>query len=310
METAASPKRVPSTVLAAIGAVLTMLIFGANFVGGRQGALYGLSAPDLVTLRVAVSGVLFSPVLIMNGARTFLGIGFRRATVLAVLVGAPYFFVTMLGLQYAPASHAVVLNPGIAAVSGIVLSRSMLGERLSRSAIFGVPLLLSGLLCVAGAGLWAAPPLTVIGDLLFVAAGLGWALFTVLLRRWRVAPVPATAAVSVLSAIFWLPGYAVFWGFGSLRSASAAEVIGQATLQGLLAGCVAVLLYARAVAVLGPARTALFPALVPVFGVLFAAVVLGERLSVTQLLGTSIVGIGIITAAWRGTPKAAIVRQA
>jgi len=49
---------------------------------------------------------------------------------------------------------------------------------------------------------------------------------------------------------------------------------------------------------------------VPVFGVLFAAVVLGERLSVTQLLGTSIVGIGIITAAWRGTPKAAIVRQA
>lgn len=124
-----------------------------------------------------------------------------------------------------------------------------------------------------------------VGDTILASTGVSYALFTVLLCKWRIAPVAATAAVNVLSAIIWLPCHAALAGLWPL-SAVPAESIGQAVLQGAFAGGLAVLPYARAVAMLGPSRTVLFPALVPVFGALLATGLLGEHLSALQGAGS------------------------
>jgi drug/metabolite transporter (DMT)-like permease len=48
--------------------------------------------------------------------------------------------------------------------------------------------------------------------------------------------------------------------------------------------------------VLGAAQTAMLPALVPVFGTLLAATLLGEHLSATQSAGIVLVVLGLLTA--------------
>jgi drug/metabolite transporter (DMT)-like permease len=126
----------------------------------------------------------------------------------------------------------------------------------------------------------------------------------VLVRRWRVAPVPAAAVISVLSASVWIPGYAVATGFRPLLAAPLAEVAGQALFLGLLHGALAVILWARGIGVLGAARALLFPALVPVWGTLLAALVLGESLSALQWLGVAVVSAGMVATAWRSGARA------
>jgi drug/metabolite transporter (DMT)-like permease len=65
---------------------------------------------------------------------------------------------------------------------------------------------------------------------------------------------------------------------------------------------VAVLLYSRAVALLGPARGALLPPLVPALGVFWAWLLLGEAVTATQVAGMVLVIIGMLCGAlWRGT---------
>jgi drug/metabolite transporter (DMT)-like permease len=63
-------------------------------------------------------------------------------------------------------------------------------------------------------------------------------------------------------------------------------------VQGLLAGPGAIYLFARAVVLLGAARAAVFPSLVPVFTLLIGFLVLGSVPSLFQLIGLAIVIVG------------------
>ena len=63
--------------------------------------------------------------------------------------------------------------------------------------------------------------------------------------------------------------------------------------------------YARGVKTLGPARTAVFNNLVPVFGVLAGALLLDEPLAASLLLGGMIAVAGVSLTNWSGRRRAA-----
>ncbi|HJT07123.1 MAG TPA: DMT family transporter [Stellaceae bacterium] len=280
---------------AVMGGVLAAFIFGGNFVSGRHAALAGMTPADVVALRFAVSALLFGPLLLRRGIADLGGIGWARGAALAALVGAPYIFLTMAGLRYAPAAHGALLSPALTIISGVPLSILMLHERPPRRAAIGIPLALIGLALATDAG-FAAIGDTWRGDLMLATTGVAYGLFTVLVRRWRIPPVPAIAAVNLLSAAAWLPPYLVGGASGLLARAPLAELVGQAIFQGLFVGGVGIILYAHAATVLGAAQTALLPALVPVFGTLLAATLLGEQPSSLQSVGIALVVIGLLTA--------------
>ena len=75
-------------------------------------------------------------------------------------------------------------------------------------------------------------------------------------------------------------------------AAGFSENLMQAVVQGVFAGAGAIYLFTRAVLLLGVARAALFPALVPPFTLLIGAIALGEIPSVSQLVGLVIVIVG------------------
>ena len=66
--------------------------------------------------------------------------------------------------------------------------------------------------------------------------------------------------------------------------------------QGCLVGGVAVVLFTISIPILGPARTALFMAMVPVFGTLLGVPILGEVPGMVESAGIILVIFGMLAA--------------
>jgi len=66
----------------------------------------------------------------------------------------------------------------------------------------------------------------------------------------------------------------------------------QVAVQGVIAGVLPIFLFARTVILLGAGRAAVFPALVPGFGLIIGYLALGVVPSIEQLVGLVIVVIG------------------
>jgi drug/metabolite transporter (DMT)-like permease len=102
--------------------------------------------------------------------------------------------------------------------------------------------------------------------------------------------------------LLYLPGYAWFAG-GDLAAAPWREIVIQGVFQGVLSAVVALLLYTRAVAILGAARGAVFAALVPTFSLLLAIPLLHELPTHLQLAGVVLVTAGMMFALGLARPR-------
>jgi drug/metabolite transporter (DMT)-like permease len=282
---------------AILGGVLAMLLFSGNFVCTRHGLQNGLSVADLVLVRYAVSGAVFLALLLRIGMG---GLSVGRGLVLTGLAGAPYFLLTALALQFAPAMHASILNPGGTMVFAPLLGWLVLGAKPGTGVRIGLPILAAGLLMIGGTGLLegGGGGLVWLGDLLLLLSGFTWALYGVLMRLWGVTGLRAACVIGAFS-LGWAPLHLAIFGLGGIPEAPG-EVAIQALYQGLIAGGLAIILYSRAVAAMGPARGALLPPLVPALGTLWAWLLLGEQVTAVQLAGMATVIAGMLTGAlWR-----------
>ncbi len=283
---------------AVAGAVLAMVLFAGNFLLSRRATGIGISPIDLVTLRFGSAGLFFLPFVwrLCRPLATLGGVGWLRGVTLALLGGAPYFLAIAAAMAYAPAGHGAVLNPGMVTLGAIALA-FVSGDRLGPFSVIGVPLMLVGLVLVGGDGIAGHPdaPQAWIGDLLLAASGLAWAGYGFLMRRWKVDALTATTLISVLSLLLWVVPYLAITG-DRLWRLPAEELLLQSLYLGLAAGGIAVVLYSRAVIILGVARAGLFPPLVPLVGVSLAALWLGETVTAWQLAGMAVTVTGMLLA--------------
>jgi len=134
------------------------------------------------------------------------------------------------------------------------------------------------------------------GDLLILGASLVWALYSLLVKRWAFDPWVLTRAVAILPALVFLPVYFLFLP-QHLAEVPTATLVTQALYQGIGPTIVAMLLFLRAISLLGTERTAAVIALVPVVSGLAAALLLGEALSPWLVGGLFFVTLGAWFAA-------------
>ncbi len=279
------------------GAILAMLLFAGNYIAGRHAADRGFHPAALVALRYAIAAVATLPLLLRHGPVSRLaGVGWRKGVLLTLLAGAPYTALGFAGLALAPAGHGAVLNPGAMMVAGVALSAVFLREALRAPVLAGMAVVLAGLVLVAGSGIVQADPEVRIGDLLLAGSGLQYAIFMILVRRWRIGALQGTAAINLISAILWLPSYLLLTGTGMFERLPVADIAFQAVLQGIVIGVIAGVLYIHAVGALGPARAAFFPASLPVIGTVLAAILLGEPMTLPQIGGALAVCAGMVLA--------------
>jgi drug/metabolite transporter (DMT)-like permease len=269
------------------------LIWGLYLALARQGVTQGLAPADIAVFRYVTAGLVMAPWLVKAGALDLAGIGWRRGLVLATLAGPLFILLGVGGYLFAPLAHGAVVQPAVVTLATMLLAALVLGDRPDRARATGAAIVVGGVVLVAGPGLFASGS-TLAGDAMFAAAGLCWAGFTVLARRWRVPPLASTAVVSVLGGLAMLPVLA--WnGFAHYAAFPVSTLLVQIAVQGVLTGVVSVLAFNAAALALGPSRAAIFPALVPVVAMLVGIPIAGEWPTPTQWAGLAVVTVGLLT---------------
>lgn len=287
-------------------------MWGSYMAYARAGTGDGLVAADFVFLRFATSGalILAYAVAVRRGVGLHVGVG--RSLALAACAGPLFVAMSTGGYAHAPLSHGVVIQPSTAALSTLFLATLLLGERFRTTQFVGVGIIVLGLALLVG----GSPSVPVdgplwLGDLMFVGAGLSWAAFTILLRRWRLSGIEAAAAISLVSGALVFPAYLLFTdGAERLSDMSFAALAAQVTVHGVLSGTLAFVAFGRAVERLGAGRAGLFPAVVPVAAMILGIPVAGEIPGPREWLGAVLATLGLCVAVVRVTDRSRRIEKA
>jgi drug/metabolite transporter (DMT)-like permease len=271
----------------------------------RLAVTTNLDAWDIPALRFGVAGLLLSPILLRRGlARDRLG--WPGLAGIIVGQGAPYVLVAALGLRFAPAADLGALSPGCMPLFVALIAAMIVGEKPSTPQKYGLSLILVGALIMIGwhGSAWSAS--RTFGDAAFLMAGFLTACFTVIMRQAKLDPIHAAALVSTGSLIIYAPIYLALHGT-RLVQVPLADVAVQAFFQGVVVSIVALVLYGRAVVILGASGGSGFGALVPALSALFAIPLVGEWPNKTDWLGIVLISAGVYLAS--GGPIPALSQQ-
>jgi drug/metabolite transporter (DMT)-like permease len=280
--------------LGVLSGLTVAMIWASWAVATRLAVTTTLQPHDVTFLRFAVSSLFLWPALVRNGF-AFKKIGLVRSAVMLVGAGAPFMFLTSLGMKFAPASHVGTLMIGAMPLFVALMSALFFGERFNRLQLTGFAAVFAGVLCIAGGsvlfthiarGEWR-------GDLLFLLCGALFAGYTLAQRRSGVTPWHAAALVNTCSFLGFAPIY-----FGLLQpnllTASLLDVAFQAVAQGIGVAILGLFFFGEAVRRLGAARAAVFGALTPGLAAVLSALALGETPSTSTVVGIVLVSAGVV----------------
>jgi drug/metabolite transporter (DMT)-like permease len=284
----------PSTsqyVRGALYGIAAVSIWAGWIVVARLGLRSSLNPWDIAALRFAVAGLIVLPFLLRKGlALERLGwIGFA-AIVLGG--GAPMVLLSVAGLMFAPAAHAGALFPGVMPLMVALLAAVVLKEQFSSTKRIGLILILAGVLAIVALAGATVGTTQNIGHLLFLGAAFLWACYTVAMRRARLEGLHAAAIAAVVSMLVYIPLYALFLN-SNLSEAPWREIALQGFVQGILTAVLSLMLFGRAVALLGASSGAAFGALCPALTALLAIPVLGEWPTHLEWSGIVLISFGV-----------------
>jgi drug/metabolite transporter (DMT)-like permease len=271
-------------------------MWAAYLAFARAGVNAGLTPVDFIFLRFVTAGAIMLPWLTHKGFGNLGGVGWRRGAALAFFAGPLFIALGVGGYTFAPLAHGAVVQPSALTLGAMAASWLIFGERPPRERALGVAIIVGGLVLIAVGKGGDELPGAWRGDLLFVAGGLFWVGFTVLLRHWKIGGIPATAAVAVISAILVLPAFVATQSFDRLAALPMTTLVTQIVVQGLFSGVLAVIAYGKAVEHLGAGKAALFPALVPAAALIVGLPVTGEIPAPAEWLGALLATLGLAVA--------------
>lgn len=287
---------------------LTMLFWSGNMVLGR--AIRDQVPPlTLAFWRWAIAFLLTLPLALphLRAQWPLLKRGWKPVLVLGLLGVGGYNTFAYIGLNYTPATNAVLIN-SVIPIATITLSWLFLGKQLRAVAWLGVWLSFTGVAAIVCRGrIETLAALTLnAGDLWMLAAVLTWAVYTIGLQ-WRPAgvdPLLMLAAFTVVGLLALAPAYAWERAHGGAIKVSFASLAGIA-YTGVFPGFLGYVFYNRAVGEVGASKASLFLHLLPVFGTLLSVIFLAERPQIYHYVGITLIFIGIyLTTQTREAPAA------
>ena len=250
--------------------------------------------------RVMLGGVALVVWLTLSGFTIGWRTWWRQYLVIGIANSAIPFMLFSFASLAAPASHLAIVN-ALTPVFGAIVASLWLGERLRPSQALGMGLAFAGVAIVAlrgaalGTGaLWAYAAGT--------CAAACYAFAGVYMKRRASAASPRAiaAASQLLAAAALAPLLVVQPPHGPVDATVLANVVAL----GIVASGVAYLLYYRLIADIGPTRAMTVTFLIPVFGMLWGALFIGERLTAGTLGGAVLVlaGTALVVRAKRPAP--------
>jgi len=273
----------------ALSLVLLAAIWGSSFLFIRI-AVDELGPAVLTEARVLLAAVPVAAFVLLRGGRLGLRERARDFLVLGTFAAALPFGLIALAELELPASLASILN-ATPPIWAAVIAAALFGEPFTARLAAGLGLALAGVALVVGLAPVDVDLPFVLAALAMLASGLLYgAMGHFSARRMKgVAPLSLVVGQHAAAAVVLLPAVALM----PVREAPRVGEWGAVLALGLLCTALAFVLYFRLIAEVGATRTLTVTFLVPVFGVLWGAVFLGEELRAPQGLGALVLLAGV-----------------
>jgi drug/metabolite transporter (DMT)-like permease len=267
---------------------LTLLgaIWGASFMFMRVAAADFGPFP-LVEMRLAFGALVLTPFLWRARAQ-FTRVLWLRIAGIAMINATIPLTLFAWAAERAPAGIGAISN-GMTVMFTALVAFVFFGERIGARRLMGLITGFVGVSILASgrtAGVSVAP-----AALAGTAASLCYGIGINLVRRYLTPyPPAAVAAAALTSGALLLAPLAVWnWPSHPLPAASWASAL----LLGVLCTGFAFVLYYRLVARIGAPRTSTVTYLIPLFGVIWAWLLLGEPVTVTMALAGALILAGV-----------------
>ncbi|MGK8440556.1 DMT family transporter [Ectopseudomonas hydrolytica] len=285
------------SALAMAALVLAMALWGSSFIALK------LAFAELPALWVIAGRMLLGALVFLAAWRWRGRVDYRRGDLkylLALTACEPclYFIFEALALQHTSASQAgmiTALLPLLVALGAYLF----LHERLTRTTLAGFALALGGALWLSLAGSADQhAPNPLLGNFFELLAILCATAYTLLLKHLtgRYSPFILTALQALVGSLFFVPLAA--WQADWPSSFSPQGLAAVAYL-GVVVTVGAYGLFNFGVSRLPASQATAFTNLIPLFTLVFAAVLLGERLSAEQMVAAGLVFVGVLLSQWR-----------
>ncbi len=203
-----------------------------------------------------------------------------------------------VGLHATTATSAVLLNSACPAFI-LAISAATGGARATGRQLAGIAVSLAGVAVIVARGSpGALGSLSFArGDLWVLAAVLCWAGYTVLLVRHPAAVDPtALLAALVAVCVAWIAPFYAWELVRGARMTLDAATVGSVLYVALFASLAAYAAWNRGVLAIGANRAGVFLHLMPAFGSVLAAVLLGEAFRPFHLAGIALILAGVTLA--------------
>jgi len=203
-----------------------------------------------------------------------------------------------LGVGETTATNAVLLNSVCPALIVGITFAAGLGRATLRQ-VLGIAVSLLGVVTIVAQGSPAAVRSLAFnrGDLWVLAAVVSWAFYTVIVvrRPEGVAALTLLAAMVAVGVAWIAPLYAWELSRGA-RLHLDAVTVGSLAYVAVFPSVIAYLFWNQGVEVIGPNRAGVFIHLLPAFGAVLAALLLGESFRLFHLIGIGLILAGVALA--------------
>lgn len=272
---------------------LELLLLGA--IWGASFLFMRISVPQfgpfaLVEVRLALGALVLLPFLIRE-RRHFTANRWLRVAGIALLSSAIPFTLFAWGAERAPAGIGAITNAMTVAFTALI-AFAIYRDKLGTRAVTGLAIGFAGVIVLASGKVAGASvlPAAIAGTLASLCYGLS---INFMKRYLSDLPAAASASGTLLCSSLWLAPFAIAtWprtGIGVREWISAA-------LLGVFCSGLAFVLYFRLIRHLGAARASTVTYLIPLFGIVWAWIVLGERPTLLMALAAAMILAGVALA--------------
>ncbi len=289
--------------------VTVALCWSGSWTAGKLGVA-AIPPFELSTIRFALAGILMLVIARVTGA----SLGLTRLP-LVIVAGAfgifGYNALVFYALTITPASDGALIVPTINPVLTVLLA-SFIGERLTVNKLIGLAIASVGALVVIA----TATGLTfsgerLLGDLLMLGGAACWSVYSILgtITTRHGSPLGVTAIACLAGAAMLFPLGFFEHGYADVPSWPLGAWLDIAYLV-VFATTVGFVLFYWAVRRFGAGLASMASYLVPIFALIQAVTILGERPEPLEVVGGAIILVGVRVATLRFRPEAPLEEAA
>jgi drug/metabolite transporter (DMT)-like permease len=279
-------------LLAIAELLLLAALWGGSFLFMR------IAAPELgpiwlIELRVLLSGLTLLPLLLKQGLFPQIQRHWRSLMIVGLLNSALPFSLLAFSSLTLPAGTTAILN-GTVPFFGVVVAYLWLHEKLTASRLLGLIIGFSGVVVLVGLRGTSITPSILLAISTGLCAALMYAIAApfIRLKLYGVPSLVIATGSQLSAAVFLFP----LVPFTSPESAPSRQALLAVLGLALLSTSLAYILYFRLIHAVGSTRALTVAYLIPLFAIMWGAIVLNEAITVSMLAGGALILLGTAIA--------------